>query len=130
MKPLEIRGLPLDEIKGMLTDAEGNLFDARFQNAVGHLENKRQMTDLRKEIALLKTILREETMKADMEKAKSILTELSQKLNLPDLKTAVNGERINLDQARLRRTLRKLVSHPQKKEFHAEFQELKKIANI
>lgn len=130
MKPHEIRGLPLEEIKGMLTEAESNLFNARFQNAVGHLENKRQMGELRREIALLKTILKEEEMKSSLEKARAILGDLSQKLGMPELKDKVKGDKLNLDRAHLRRTMQMLVSHPKKNEFQAEFRELKKIAQI
>ena len=59
MKASEIRDLPVDEIRQRLTDTKEELFNLRFQNATGQLDNYKRLTQLRKDVARLKTILRE-----------------------------------------------------------------------
>ena len=59
MKASEIRDLPMDEIRQRLTDTKEELFNLRFQNATGQLDNYKRLTQLRKDVARLKTILRE-----------------------------------------------------------------------
>lgn len=59
MKASEIRDLPLDEIEQRLKDTKEELFNLRFQNATGQLDNYKRLTQLRKDVARLKTILRE-----------------------------------------------------------------------
>ena len=58
-KASEIRDLPVDEIERTLTETKEELFNLRFQNATGQLDNYKRLGQLRKEIARLKTILRE-----------------------------------------------------------------------
>ncbi len=59
MKASEIRDLPVDEIQQRLVDTKEELFNLRFQNATGQLDNYKRLTQLRKDVARLKTILRE-----------------------------------------------------------------------
>ena len=58
-KGSEIRDLPVDEIERKLTETKEELFNLRFQNATGQLDNYKRLGYLRKEVARLKTILRE-----------------------------------------------------------------------
>lgn len=58
-KASEIRDLPVDEIERKLTETKEELFNLRFQNATGQLDNYKRLGQLRKEVARLKTILRE-----------------------------------------------------------------------
>lgn len=55
----ELRGFPNEEIISRLDEAKEELFNLRFQNATGQLENYKQMGLLKKEIARLETIVRE-----------------------------------------------------------------------
>jgi large subunit ribosomal protein L29 len=55
----EIRDLPIDEIERKLGETKEELFNLRFQNATGQLDNYKRLAQLRKEVARLKTILRE-----------------------------------------------------------------------
>jgi large subunit ribosomal protein L29 len=59
MKASDIRDLPVDEIQQRLSDTKEELFNLRFQNATGQLDNYKRLTQLRKDVARLKTILRE-----------------------------------------------------------------------
>jgi large subunit ribosomal protein L29 len=59
MKASDIRDLPVEEIQQRLTDTKEELFNLRFQNATGQLDNYKRLTQLRKDVARLKTILRE-----------------------------------------------------------------------
>ncbi len=64
MKASEIRDLPVDEIRQRLTDTKEELFNLRFQNATGQLDNYKRLGELKKDIARIKTILRERELQA------------------------------------------------------------------
>lgn len=59
MKAHEIRVLSTNEIEGRLNDAEQEFFNLRAQFTIGQLENFNRLTELKRDIARLKTILRE-----------------------------------------------------------------------
>ena len=63
-KTKELRDLPLDELERMLVDTKEELFNLRFQNATGQLDNYKRLGELRKDIARLKTLLREQELNA------------------------------------------------------------------
>jgi large subunit ribosomal protein L29 len=58
-RPSEIRELTDDEIETRLTETKEELFNLRFQNATGQLDNYRRLGQLRREVAQLNTIIRE-----------------------------------------------------------------------
>jgi large subunit ribosomal protein L29 len=62
----ELRGFPNEEILSRLDEAKEELFNLRFQNATGQLENYKQMGLLKKEIARLETIVRERELGIEM----------------------------------------------------------------
>lgn len=129
MKPHEVRGLPIEEMKGMLADAEANLLKMRFQHGVRQLENKLALRETRKEIAMLKTLIREEELKSAFQKADATLKQMQNRLSLPEIDRIIETDRINLKKARLRRFLRLMHTHPKKKDFSRELAELKPLAN-
>jgi large subunit ribosomal protein L29 len=55
----ELRELPVDEIERKLEETKEELFNLRFQNATGQLDNYKRIGDLRKDVARIKTILRQ-----------------------------------------------------------------------
>ena len=59
LKLAEIRDLPLDEINQKLVETKEELFNLRFQNATGQLDNYKRLGELKRDVARLKTILRE-----------------------------------------------------------------------
>jgi len=63
-KTKELRDLTADELTQKLVETKEELFNLRFQNATGQLDNYKRLTDLRKDIARLKTILREQELNA------------------------------------------------------------------
>ena len=64
MKPAELRDLPVDELELKLTETKEELFNLRFQNATGQLDNYKRLGELRKDVARLKTILRRRELDA------------------------------------------------------------------
>jgi large subunit ribosomal protein L29 len=58
-KATELKDLSVDEIERRLEETREELFNLRFQNATGQLDNYKRLGDLRKEVARIKTILRE-----------------------------------------------------------------------
>jgi large subunit ribosomal protein L29 len=59
MHPAEIRSLSQPEVARRLDEAHHELFNLRFQYATGQLKNTTRLTEVRREIARLRTILRE-----------------------------------------------------------------------
>jgi large subunit ribosomal protein L29 len=59
MKVSEIRELTLDELRQRERDSAEELFNLKFQLATGQLENKMRISQMKKELARIKTIMRE-----------------------------------------------------------------------
>ena len=59
MKAKEIRQLSVKELDSRLLELKGELFNLRFQLATGQLDNPLRIKVVRKDIARVKTILRE-----------------------------------------------------------------------
>ncbi len=59
MQAYEIRNLTDDEIQARLEEAHEELFNLRFQQAVGQMKDPNQMTRIKRDIARMKTILNE-----------------------------------------------------------------------
>ena len=65
IKTSEIRDLPVDEILQRLTDTKEELFNLRFQNATGQIDNYSRLGELKRDIARLKTVLRDRELNAE-----------------------------------------------------------------
>jgi large subunit ribosomal protein L29 len=59
-----LRALGDTELVERLGEARAELFNLRFQNATGRLENSARLRDLRKEVARINTLLREREIEA------------------------------------------------------------------
>ncbi len=59
MKASEIRELTPEDMQQKVGELKQELFNLRFQHGVGQLENTSRIKQTRKDIARLKTILRE-----------------------------------------------------------------------
>ena len=59
MKASEIRNLTTEEMNAKLKDLRAELFNLRFQLAINQLENPMRISAVKKDIARIKTILRE-----------------------------------------------------------------------
>ena len=64
MTAKEIRDLSAEELNQKLASLKEELFGLRFQLATGQLENPMRIKDVKKTIARIKTIQRENEMKA------------------------------------------------------------------
>ena len=62
IKASELRELTIDEIRQRELDAEENLFNLKMQNALGHLDNPGKIRQARREIAVIKTVIREKEL--------------------------------------------------------------------
>jgi large subunit ribosomal protein L29 len=67
MDVIEIRGMPTDDIRHKIDQTFEELFNLRFQFVMGQLEDHNRLTALRRDIARMKTILRERELAAQME---------------------------------------------------------------
>jgi len=59
MKMHEIKELTRDETELRLTDSLEELYNLRFQHAMHQLDNPKRLSEVRKDIARLKTVLHE-----------------------------------------------------------------------
>ena len=64
MKLSEIREMTIDELNAELVAKKEELFNLRFQHAINQLDNPMRLKAVRKEIAVVKTIIRERELKA------------------------------------------------------------------
>ncbi len=63
MKASEIREMNVDEMHRRVSELKDELFNLRFQHEIGQLENPQRMKQTRRDIARLKTIIQEVTLK-------------------------------------------------------------------
>jgi len=70
MKARELRELSIDELMQKEKDLKEELFNLRFQFATGQLENVMRLSQLKRDIARVKTVLRERWGKGENEKAR------------------------------------------------------------
>lgn len=59
MKTKDIRNLETKDIEKKIKEAKEELFNLRFQQAAGNLEKPSRLNELRKDVARMKTIIRE-----------------------------------------------------------------------
>ena len=65
MKATEIRALSKDELTTKLAELKSELFNLRFQHAINQLDNPMRLNAVKKDIARIKTIIRENELKND-----------------------------------------------------------------
>ena len=63
MKAAEIRELSVAELNEKLSDLKAELFNLRFQHAINQLDNPTRMKAVKKDIARVKTVIRELELK-------------------------------------------------------------------
>jgi len=68
MKATDIREQTAEELETRLNDIKKDLFTLKFQKAIGQLENTQAIRNLRKDIALVETILREKELGINADK--------------------------------------------------------------
>ncbi|AZZ61354.1 50S ribosomal protein L29 [Oenococcus sp. UCMA 16435] len=69
MKASELKGLSRDDLLKREKDAKEELFNLRFQQAAGQLENTARLSTVKKDIARIKTELRAQEIAAEKAKA-------------------------------------------------------------
>jgi large subunit ribosomal protein L29 len=64
MKAAELRELNDTELEHRLGEAKEELFNLRFQNATGQLDNNARLPQVRRDVARIETLLREREIAA------------------------------------------------------------------
>ncbi|MBO5364707.1 MAG: 50S ribosomal protein L29 [Clostridia bacterium] len=62
MKIQDIRDLSTQELETKIKDLKEELFNLRFQNATNQLENPMRIASVKKDIARVKTVLKEKEL--------------------------------------------------------------------
>ncbi len=65
MKASEIRELTAEELNSKLGDLKAELFNLRFQLAINQLDNPTRISAVKKDIARIKTVIRENELNAE-----------------------------------------------------------------
>lgn len=65
MKASEIREMTADEMNSKLADLKAELFNLRFQLAINQLDNPMRISAVKKDIARVKTVIRENELHAE-----------------------------------------------------------------
>lgn len=71
MKPSEIRKLNNEDLEKKIKELKEELFNLRFQLAINQLQNPMRIKAVKKDIARMKTILRERELKSVINKLNS-----------------------------------------------------------
>jgi large subunit ribosomal protein L29 len=62
LRPQQIREMTLPEINAKLTELQEELFNLRFRNAMKQLDDPLRIRIIKREVARLKTVLREQKL--------------------------------------------------------------------
>lgn len=65
MKASEVREMTTEELESKLKDLKAELFNLRFQHSINQLENPMRIQVVKKDIARVKTVLRENELKEE-----------------------------------------------------------------
>ena len=65
MKASEMKKLSTAELETKLKDLKAELFNLRFQLAINQLDNPMRISAVKKDIARVKTVIRENELRAD-----------------------------------------------------------------
>ncbi|MGI5965355.1 MULTISPECIES: 50S ribosomal protein L29 [Anaerotruncus] len=64
MKATELRNMSAKELGEKLQDLKAELFNLRFQHAINQLDNPLRLKDVKRDIARVKTLIRENELKS------------------------------------------------------------------
>ena len=64
VKASDLRDMDTSELENRLTEAKQELFNLRFRHVTGQLDNSSRLGELRKDVARMHTILREQEIAA------------------------------------------------------------------
>ena len=67
MKATELADLDADELAARLAEAKEELFNLRFQNVTGQLDNPNRLREVRKDIARVLTVMRQRELAEERE---------------------------------------------------------------
>lgn len=67
MKAKELRNKSVDELNKSVGDLKTELFNLRFQQATGELDNPMRINHVKKDIARIKTVIRERELNINAE---------------------------------------------------------------
>lgn len=65
MKAAQVREMNKADLEKKLSELKAELFNLRFQHAINQLENPMRLVEVKKDIARVKTVLRELELKAE-----------------------------------------------------------------
>ena len=77
-KAAELRELPDDELMARVDIAKEELFNLRFQQATGQLDNPTRIREVRRDVARIATVLREREIEAELDAFAAAREELAE----------------------------------------------------
>ena len=77
-KAAELRELPDDELMARFDIAKEELFNLRFQQATGQLDNPTRIREVRRDVARIATVMREREIEAELDAFAAAREELAE----------------------------------------------------
>jgi len=77
-KAAELRELPDDELMARVDSAKEELFNLRFQQATGQLDNPTRIREVRRDVARIATVMREREIEAELDAFAAAREELAE----------------------------------------------------
>jgi len=77
-KAAELRDLPDDELMARVDSAKEELFNLRFQQATGQLDNPTRIREVRRDVARIATVMREREIEAELDAFAAAREELAE----------------------------------------------------
>jgi large subunit ribosomal protein L29 len=72
MKAIDLRELTVEELEERLEESKEELFNLRFQLATNQLDNTARLREVRKEVARIATVIREQELEAWAEQQQAL----------------------------------------------------------
>jgi large subunit ribosomal protein L29 len=67
MKAAEVSKMSAAELQSKLAELKGELFNLRFQHAINQLDNPGRIKDVKRDIARVKTVIRQQEIASERE---------------------------------------------------------------
>ena len=113
MKASEIRELSRAELETKISEVKKNMFNLKFQKASGQLDNLMKIKNLKKDIALIETVAREQELGINTVKASSKSVKPVKAKKVKEVKEV--KEKVKKDVAKTK-TVKKTVKKAKSKE--------------
>ncbi len=99
MKTIELRDLDSEELAVRLSELKEEIFNLRFQKATGQLDDHRQIRRVKRDVARIRTILRERELAAWEEQQQEAVAEAAPEPAAAEARPPDGPDQVQTDEA-------------------------------